>query len=123
MSNILDDFLEHAGVKGMKWGVRKSRRSPSSDASEVKTLKKKKRYELSNAELKRVNERLQLEKKLKDLNPSSVKRGKTAVTGVIAAAGSAAALYNLVKSPAGQAAIATGKKFITNAEISLSVLK
>lgn len=123
MSNPINPSLEHAGVKGMKWGVRKSRRASSSDASEVGALKKKKRRELSNAEIKRINERMQLERKLKELNPSSIKRGRTAVAGVIGAAGSAAAVYNLVKSPAGQAAVSLGKKLITDSNISLSVLK
>lgn len=33
---LVDDFLEHVGVKGMKWGVRKSRDGGSSGVKKVK---------------------------------------------------------------------------------------
>ena len=83
-----DDILEHHGVKGMKWGVRKqrpssgARRSPR--ASEPRTRKVQKTRSpsykkptktdlLSNDELRRSNERLRLEKEYNTLI-SEVKR-------------------------------------------------
>ena len=83
-----DDILEHHGVKGMKWGVRKPRPSSgarrSSRASEPRTRKVQKTRSpsykkptktdlLSNDELRRSNERLRLEKEYNTLI-SEVKR-------------------------------------------------
>lgn len=71
------DFLEHYGVKGMKWGVRKDRTgvgassaSASEDHINVAALRKKKVSQLSNAEIKAVTERMNLEKKYREMNPS-----------------------------------------------------
>lgn len=93
---VAEDFLEHFGVKGMRWGVRRSRaeraaaanapseitvktkpgkgvvktsggaRHPASDdavkaAAAKQKLKASKISSLSNAELKSLNERLNLE--------------------------------------------------------------
>ena len=104
------ETLIHFGKKGMKWGVRKDKKPASSDAEEANGLRKKPASQLSNAELKTLNSRRQLEQKYEQLNPSTVNRGKAAVKSTIATVGTAAALYNLVKSPAGQAAVKVGKK-------------
>lgn len=74
--------LEHYGVKGMKWGVRKDRSSKSSGPkkksarSEARAKKKKAAAEkkaandpknLSNDELRKQNERMRLEQEFKRL--------------------------------------------------------
>ena len=76
-SSNFGDFLAHWGVKGMKWGVRKDRTgvgassaSASEDHINVAALRKKKLSQLSNAEIKAVNERMNLEKKYREMNPS-----------------------------------------------------
>ena len=60
-----DDFMAHFGVKGMKWGVRKDSSGSAAKASEdhakVAALRTKPTHSLSNAQLKTINERLQLE--------------------------------------------------------------
>ena len=84
---FISDFLAHHGVKGMKWGIRKDRRSKkssskqtaSTEESEEKTVKidtstrsgqksvARNRRALSDEDLKEIIERLKKEKELKDL--------------------------------------------------------
>lgn len=72
-----DSYLEHHGILGMKWGVRrfqnkdgtltpKGKKRYSDDYREAKTLEKKGIKNLSNEELSRLNERRRLEKEYKD---------------------------------------------------------
>jgi len=73
--------LEHYGIKGMKWGVRK-KRSRSAESAEAARIKKKKVFEMSNEELKKVNARLDLEKKYASLNPSAGAKAKKLIGGM-----------------------------------------
>lgn len=65
----VDDFLQHFGVKGMKWG--KKHNTPSSDAAASKvvrtTAKKKGIHTVSNKELQTAIERMRLEQDFKRL--------------------------------------------------------
>ena len=104
---MTENELYHFGVKGMKWGVRKSRSSSGSsknkrsktdgwsdDAKEAYRIKQKKVNQMSNAELKKINERRNLERNYRQLNPNAIKKG-IAIAGTTAAAlGTMAALYN-----------------------------
>jgi hypothetical protein len=112
-SNVIE-FIEHHGVKGMHWGVRKARGSvkPSSDFKTVAALKARPKQSLTNKQLKTVNERLNLERQFSNLNPHTLSVGKKAALDIVATIGAAATVYNLVKSPFGKAAISTGKKFL-----------
>ena len=100
-----NDELMHSGIMGMKWGHRKaqsstssgrtaSKRSVSSDAQEAEALKKKNTSELSNAELKKLNERQNLEQNHARLNPSHVKKGVAFVAAAAATMNTALNLYN-----------------------------
>lgn len=77
--------LYHFGVKGMKWGFRKDRkrsisskrsRSDSKDYTESRDLLKKSPNKLSNAELRKINERLNLEQQYSNLTTSQKQKGK-----------------------------------------------
>ena len=78
--------LKHYGVLGMKWGIRKDRSSSaarrkaktrgwSKDAKEVHRIKGKKVSALTNAELKKANERMNLERNYRNLNRSKIAKG------------------------------------------------
>ena len=107
MYNNSNELL-HYGVLGMKWGVRRSqsrsisgskktsKRSTklSDDAREARQIKKKSVREMSNAELKKLNERKNLEQNYTRLNPSHVKRGIVAVAAAATTMNNFLNLYN-----------------------------
>lgn len=84
--------LYHYGIKGMKWGVRRTeaqlarargeqwnplkKKTASTKTSSSSSGEKKKVSEMSDDELRRAVNRLQLEKQYRDLSPKSVSRGK-----------------------------------------------
>lgn len=91
------DFLEHYGVKGMKWGVRRSPkqlksytdengrlRKPSADAIQANKYRNAVRVggrkaglaSLSNAELKSLVNRMNLEVQFRELNAKDRSAGK-----------------------------------------------
>lgn len=121
-SDILEilglDFLEHYGVKGMKWGVRNEKRpNHSGDFKSTKKLRNRNPHELTNRQLKTINERINLEQNYRRLNPSTVSKGHSAVKGILGGLTTAASLYSLIQSPAGKAAIAAGKTFIAGTKV------
>lgn len=75
----MTDFLEHYGVKGMKWGKRKS--------TKTKTTYKKAPKTLSDAELKKRIQRLENEKRYNTLNQQHVSSGRAAATEILAGSG------------------------------------
>lgn len=99
--------LYHHGVKGMKWGVRRSLSKSSGrsrkkrdrtegwseDAKSAASLRKKKINQMSNAELRKLNERKQLENQYRQLNPSTVKKGMTIAAATAGAMGTVVTLY------------------------------
>lgn len=111
----VDRILAHYGVKGMKWGIRRNKdgsvtrtgkRMKSEDHKEAERLKKKPLYELSNQELRRLNERMQLEQNYKQLMAKegvSIRKGQRYIKDVLSVAKAAQEVYNLAQSPAGKA--------------------
>lgn len=107
---IYNGELYHYGIPGMRWGVRRAqkrstgierkgtRKGWSTDTIEVAKIKTKSVKQMSNAELKRLNERNQLEVTNRDLKRKQ-NRGQRAVqsfiktAGTVAAVAGAAAIY------------------------------
>lgn len=97
------DELAHYGVLGMKWGARRAQRRDSSierkgrkkgwseDTIDVSKIRAKKVNQMSNAELKKLNERNQLEVTNRDLKRKQ-NRGQRAVQSFIKTAGTVAAV-------------------------------
>lgn len=83
-----NNYLAHYGVLGMKWGVRRTR---SADSAKVKAIRKKRVYEMSNQDIRDVNNRLQLETQYRDLANRS-NAGKRAVKAFIGTAGTITAV-------------------------------
>jgi len=99
--------LEHFGVKGMHWGVRRSKNpthSPTSDDAKraAKTrakIQKHGRNAVSNKDLKDLVNRMNLEKQHSDLNKNNLTKGHEAAKQVLAIGGTAAGLFALANSP------------------------
>ena len=115
---MYENELMHHGVLGMRWGVRKDRSlggsyqrahksRMSEDAREAKQIKKKKVSQMSNAELKKLNTRQELERKYSQMNPSVIQKGMKFVAATAGTMGTVVALKNN-----GSQVIAMGKKFI-----------
>ena len=110
----VDEFLTHYGVKGMRWGVRRrvganGRVVKSEDREVADALKKRSVASMSNAELRRLNERLQLEMTYSQLMSrqsatSTRARGMRFGNNVLSTAKKAQEVYNLVNSPMAKAA-------------------
>jgi len=84
--NEVSDFLEHYGVKGMRWGVRKSRNR----VSPGRTVYSKTPNRLSDQELKSRIARLEAEKKYRDLNAPEMSAGKVYVKKLMETSGKTA---------------------------------
>jgi hypothetical protein len=83
----MEETLQHWGILGMHWGRRKddssgnsnhtkSKVKPSEDHIAVSALRNKKLIEMSNAEIRTLATRIQLEQQYKSLNPTKIARGK-----------------------------------------------
>lgn len=93
-----DDFLQHYGVLGMKWGKRKARSTVSSNKKPKSTKNtttskpkpKPTKRRLTDAELRAVVNRMRLEREYADLQYRASSRSK--VESVVKTIGTVAAL-------------------------------
>lgn len=125
--DAVDEFLAHYGVKGMKWGVRKSEDSddgsssakkekpgPSDDVVKVdghqSVIKAGGTRALSNKELKEVVDRMNLEQQYSTLKTKSgttvggkIDKGHEFIKKGAGFGETGVKIYNMVNSPAGTA--------------------
>lgn len=119
----MNDIISHHGIKGQKWGVRRFRNRDGSltpagkkrrrenwsdDAKTAHDIKSKKSVkQMSNAELRKLNERASLENQYSQLNAANIVRGMAYVT-------TALTLLNTVANMPGtiERASAAGSTFV-----------
>jgi hypothetical protein len=83
----MDDYIQHVGILGMRWGRRKSKSSPSADHIKAHSLKTKKLSEMSNEEIRTLTNRMQLESQFKNLQPKKVNYGKKIASATLGSFG------------------------------------
>lgn len=74
-----NSYLEHHGVKGMRWGIRKQQRYEKKERR--KALRRVK--SMSDDELNKRIQRLRKEKELRELTESEVTKGRSAVKKIL----------------------------------------
>lgn len=87
--------LAHYGVMGMRWGVKRANKSNSTSSSKTKANqepKKKNAQDMSDEELRKVVNRLQMERQYSQLSEGSVNKGKQYMQKVIKAGTTVAAV-------------------------------
>ena len=99
---LVDKTLTHFGVIGMKWGVRKG---PSADTKVRRDRAKmhKNRRTMSDSDIKRAVNRMQMEKKLKTLVEEDIAPGRLAAKEFLSKTGTA--VIGAVAVSAGQALV------------------
>lgn len=90
VSEEIIDFIEHVGVKGMHWGVRrggKSKVKPSQDSKQANAVLKKAKTgtirSLSNNEIRTFTTRLQLETQFRNATPSNFKKVMNTIRSIL----------------------------------------
>ena len=106
-----NEYLEHFGVRGMKWGVRKD---PSANSQVRKSRAKmhKNRRTMSDSDLKRAVNRMQMEKKLKTLVEEDLAPRRLAAKDFLSKSGAA-----FVGAAAGAAGAALVKAYLAKKRI------
>lgn len=126
-----EDYLEHHGVLGMKWGHRKARDTKAIRKAKKNKYKKsptkmyKHRDQFSDEEIQKSLKRMKLESELRNLSSNEmnygnrISRGAKSVRNALGTiAGISATTYALAKTPWGQATISAGKKAFNAAKIA-----
>lgn len=107
-----NEFIEHYGKKGMKWGVRRKPVKTSSDYRKTAPLRNRKTRELSNKQLQQINSRINMEQQYRKLNPTKIQKGELIAKSVVATAGTIGAIFAIAQTPHGKAMIRLGKQMM-----------
>lgn len=105
--------LAHWGIKGMKWGIRRSdaelarARGEAPDATRARETQAaiaeaKSLSAVSDADLNHLVNRLNIEKRYADINPSAATKGHNAIKTLLSAGDTMNKAYSFATSPAGQ---------------------
>lgn len=110
-----EEFIEHHGIKGQKWGVR-HKPNPrtglvSQDFKTSSALRKTPIHQLSTTELRIANDRANLEQNFRRLNPSQKEINRKKLKTVLAAVG-VTSLGSFIKSKEGQKTMEVGQKWL-----------
>ena len=129
MTEDRDDILQHFGVTGMKWGVRRTQAALASaraERNEIKRSKDKTRFKtsakkLTDSELDTRIKRMQTEKQYNELNKRTVSKGQAAVVDVLTNSSKSVAQKTI--TGAGNLAVKTALKNKFGEEIAAEVTK
>lgn len=80
-----DDFLAHFGIKGMKWGIRRSPEQLGRKSSSKSDAGKEDVSKMSDQELRSRLNRLQMEQQYKQLSSNSISSGKKTAQKILKA--------------------------------------
>lgn len=96
----MDDTIVHYGVKGMKWGIRRSRKDSEKQKTRGDREPEHEDYKrahdsksaktMSDAELRSRINRIQMEQQYSKLNPTTISRGRNTVNKILKASGTIA---------------------------------
>lgn len=116
----VNSVLEHFGIKGMKWGVRRTPEQLARARGKTTTSTKEERHakllkttkastlykyrsELSNKEMQERINRINMERQLKELSRKEKINGNEIISAALKYGKTASEFYNLYNSPMGKA--------------------
>jgi len=119
MSDIVENTLQHFGIRGMKWGIRRfqnpdgtltpagkeryRKKGYSDDYITARSLKGKGYKKLSDRDLKRVVKRLDTEKRFRELSINEYAKGMEVAKMILSVGTTIAGIYGLSQTPLGKA--------------------
>ena len=105
----VEEFVQHFGVKGMKWGVHRSHPSTSTSEDSQRTAELRNKVKtggtkaLSNKEMQDLLTRMDLEQRWSRMNPSKVQKGLKVAQTILSIGGTLNQAVSFINSPAGKA--------------------